>query len=70
MRKQNPHFPEIIKKALLGEEIVIAKDHKPLVKIVPLKTSAYKRKPGSGSGQLLYLADDFDEIPEDFRKYR
>ncbi len=61
---------EIIKKALLGEEIIIAKDYKPLVKIVPLKAAVAKRKPGSGKGQLLFMAEDFDETPEDFKEYK
>ncbi|MEE4252822.1 MAG: type II toxin-antitoxin system Phd/YefM family antitoxin [Desulfuromusa sp.] len=63
------HFSEIIQKALLGEEVIIAKGNKPLVKIVPLKNSDQKRIPGTGSGQLLYMADDFDETPEDFKDY-
>ena len=63
------HFSEIIQKALLGEEVIIAKGNKPLVKIVPLKNPDQKRIPGTGSGQLLYMADDFDETPEDFKDY-
>jgi prevent-host-death family protein len=30
------HFSELVQKALLGEEIVIARDNKPLLKLVPL----------------------------------
>lgn len=63
------HFSELIQKAMLGEEVIIAKDHRPLVKIVPLTKSLNKRKPGSGAGQLLYMADDFDSPLEDFEKY-
>ena len=63
------HFSEIIQKALLGEEIIIAKGHRPLVKIVPLSTTGNKRKPGSGAGQLQYMADDFDAPLDDFKEY-
>ncbi|MCK5230933.1 MAG: type II toxin-antitoxin system Phd/YefM family antitoxin [Desulfobulbaceae bacterium] len=63
------HFSEIIQKALLGEEIIIAKGHHPLVKIVPLSTTGNKRKPGSGAGQLQYMADDFDAPLDDFKEY-
>ena len=63
------HFSEIIQKALLGEEIIIAKGHRPLVKIVPLPTTGNKRKPGSGAGQLQYMADDFDAPLDDFKEY-
>lgn len=30
-------FSELVQKALLGEEVIIAKDHKPLLKLVPLE---------------------------------
>ena len=63
------HFSELIQKAMLGDEIIIAKDHRPVVKIVPLVQSPKKRVPGSGAGQLIFMADDFDETPDDFKEY-
>ncbi|NOQ46941.1 MAG: type II toxin-antitoxin system prevent-host-death family antitoxin [Desulfobulbaceae bacterium] len=63
------HFSEIIQKALLGEEVVIAKGNRPLVKIVPLASPISKRTPGSGKGQLLQMAEDFDAPLEDFKEY-
>jgi antitoxin (DNA-binding transcriptional repressor) of toxin-antitoxin stability system len=62
-------FSELVQKALLGEEVIIAKDHKPLLKLVPLEPSPQERKPGSGKGQLLYMAPDFDETPAGFEDY-
>ena len=63
------HFSEIIQKALLGEEIIIAKGNKPLVKLVPLSKPDKKRIPGSAAGQLLYVADDFDTPLGEFKDY-
>jgi prevent-host-death family protein len=63
------HFSEIIQKALLGEEIIIAKGHKPLVKLVPLSKPDKKRIPGSAAKQLSYVADDFDAPLDDFKDY-
>ncbi len=63
------HFSEIIQKAMLGEEIIIAKDHKPIVKIVPLTAPLKQRKPGSGKGQLLFMAENFDAPLDDFEEY-
>ncbi len=63
------HFSEIIQKALLGEEVIIAKGNQPLVKIVPVNGPGKKRLPGTGKGQLLYMADDFDKTPDDFKDY-
>lgn len=63
------HLSELVQKAVLGEEIVIARDNKPQVRIVPIKSPAGKRAPGSGKGQILFIADDFDATPDDFAEY-
>ena len=64
------HFSEIIHKALLGEEIIIADEQRRLVKLVPLPQAGGKRQPGSGTGQLHYMADDFDDPLDDFKEYQ
>ena len=63
------HFSLLVKKALLGEEIVIARDNKPLIKLVPLSEAKRRRQPGSGKGQIAYIDPDFDELPGDFKDY-
>lgn len=63
------HFSELVQKAMLGEEIVIARDNKPVLKLVPLEKSKQPRQPGSGRGQIQYMAPDFDAIPEGFEDY-
>ncbi|MFN0317909.1 MAG: type II toxin-antitoxin system Phd/YefM family antitoxin [Burkholderiales bacterium] len=62
-------FSELVRKALAGEEVIIARDNEPLLKLVPLRTALGKRKPGSAKGKLVSLAKDFDEIPEGFKEY-
>jgi len=62
-------FSELVQKAMLGEEVIIAKDNKPVAKLVPLEKRKQPRKPGSGKGQLLYIAPDFDATPEQFKDY-
>ncbi len=57
---------ELLEKALLGEEVILAKDHRPIAKLVPL--AAAKRRPGTGKGG--WMAPDFDETPEGFEEYR
>lgn len=61
-------FSELVDKALLGEEIVISRDNKPLLKLVPVG-SAIRRMPGSAKGDILYVADDFDASLSDFADY-
>lgn len=63
-------LPEIIQKALMEEEVIITRGDKPLVKLVPVRQGECRRKPGSGKGQLLKIADDFDASVEDFKEYQ
>ena len=62
-------FSQLVKEAMLGEEIIIARDNKPVLKLVPLDRPKQPRKPGSGKGQILYIAPDFDATPEGFEEY-
>ena len=63
------NFSKLVQKAMHGEEVIIAKDNKPVLKLVALDQPRRARKPGSGKGQILYIAPDFDATPEDFRDY-
>jgi len=58
-------FSELVQKAMLGEEVIVTKENKAVVKIVPIKPA--KRKPGTGKG--IWMAADFDEPLEDFQEY-
>jgi antitoxin (DNA-binding transcriptional repressor) of toxin-antitoxin stability system len=57
---------ELVQWAMLGEEVIIAKDSKPLLKLTLLESVKRERKTGSGKGQLIHMAPDFDETPSDF----
>jgi prevent-host-death family protein len=46
-----------------GEEIVIARDGKPVAKLVPHRAERAPRKPGWAKGQI-WIADDFDDYDE------
>ena len=61
-------FSELVQKAMVGEEVIIAKDNKPVVKLVPFMAPGKARKPGSVKGQI-WLAPDFDATPADFQDY-
>ncbi|MDP2809715.1 MAG: type II toxin-antitoxin system Phd/YefM family antitoxin [Rhodocyclaceae bacterium] len=63
------HFSELVRRALMGEEVVIARDNKPLLKLIPIQPQLTERKPGSAVGQILYIAPDFDAIPQGFEEY-
>jgi prevent-host-death family protein len=59
---------ELVDKAMAGEEVVIARDHKPLLKLVPLRDHSRPLKPGSARGRI-WLGDDFDAPLDDFKEY-
>jgi prevent-host-death family protein len=61
-------FSELVQKAVSGEEVVIARDNRPLLRLVPLPAAGGRRKPGSAKGRI-WMAPDFDRTPEDFEDY-
>jgi len=63
------HFSELVQKAMLGEEVIIAKDNKPVVKLVPIRQANHPRRLGTAKG-LMTIAPDFDEPLEDFTEYQ
>jgi antitoxin (DNA-binding transcriptional repressor) of toxin-antitoxin stability system len=60
----------LVEAALQGEEIVILKDNKPVVKLTLLEALQKRRpaKAGSAKGQV-WMSEDFDEPLEDFKEY-
>ena len=62
------HFSRLVNKAIAGEVIIIAKDHKPVAKLVQLNTVKCSRKFGSAKGKIK-ISQDFDKIPREFEAY-
>jgi prevent-host-death family protein len=54
---------KLIESALAGEEIVIAKAGKPLVKLIPYEENKQPRTPGGWEGQVIMSEDFDDELP-------
>jgi len=50
---------------MLGATIVVTKENRPVVKIVPIKPAT--RTPGTGKG--IWMASDFDQPLADFAEY-
>jgi prevent-host-death family protein len=61
-------FSELVQRAMSGEDVIVARDNKPLLKLVPLSRSARGRVPGSAKGRIR-IAPDFDRTPDDFGDY-
>jgi len=54
------HLSQLIKLALAGEEIFVAKGKDPIVKIVPLPEAKKERTLGGAKGIVQYISPDFD----------
>lgn len=60
------HFSTLVRKALRGEEVLIARDNTPLLKLVPVGVPS--RQPGSAKGRIR-IGKDFDAPLDDFAGY-
>lgn len=61
------HLSRLIEQAENGEEVILARDGKPAVKLVPIPAKARKRSLlGSGVGKI-WISDDFNS-PETNRE--
>lgn len=63
------NLSKLIEKVLNGEDVIIKKSNKPIVKLVMIDELKNKRKLGSAKGQVI-IADDFDEPLDDFKDYQ
>lgn len=60
------HLSELLAQALAGDEVIIAKANKPLIRLVPLEPPKKKRVFGLHKGEV-WVSDDFDEpLPDEF----
>jgi len=62
------HLSSLVNRALAGEEVIVSRDNRPLLKLVPIETPAAKRTPGSAR-DIVKIADDFDGPLDDFAEY-
>lgn len=53
------HLSRLLREVALGEDVVIAKDGRPLARLVPITADAAHRELGFATGRIA-IADDFD----------
>ena len=58
----------LIARAEAGEEIIIARANKPVVRLVPVQAAPVQRQLGEAKGMVEILSD-FNELPEDFMEH-
>jgi prevent-host-death family protein len=65
MHEAKTKLSQLVERAESGEDIVIARNGKPVVRLVPLASGASLASVrGAWRGQV-HLAEDFDELPDD-----
>ncbi len=60
-------FSDLIRRVERGEDVVIGRAGVPVAKLVPYASPGGSRVPGLWRGQVE-IADDFDDLPEDFER--
>lgn len=63
------HLSRLVDAAVRGEEVVIARSNRPLVRLVPVEEALQPRRLGTAEGKVE-IAADFDAPLEDFEGYR
>ena len=72
MHQAKTSLSRLVERALAGEEIVIARNGEPLVKLVPVPKEPTRRIPGRSKGKI-WIGPDFEftdaEIEELFERW-
>lgn len=56
----------LIEQVMRGEEVIIGKAGKPVARLVPYDVDRSPRRLGAGAWKgKIWVADDFDELPDD-----
>ena len=64
MHESKTHFFQLIERVLNGEEVIIARDGKPVARISPILDEVSARVPGLDKGKVT-ISSDFDApLPE------
>jgi prevent-host-death family protein len=58
---------KLVERALHGEDVIIARAGKPLVRLVPVQQNDQPRRGGQWKGKVR-IAEDFDELPDDIAR--
>ena len=69
MHQAKSSLSRLVERALAGEEIVIARNGEPLVRLVPLPKKREPRVLGRSKGRI-WIAPDFDTMSEEELKNR
>ncbi len=61
VHKAKTHLSTLIDRALRGEDVVISRANRPVVRLVALAPEARRRTPGLNASAAFWMAADFDD---------
>jgi prevent-host-death family protein len=64
MHQAKTNLSRLVERALAGEDIVIARNGEPLVKLVPVANESKRRVPGKYKGRI-WISPDFEFTDEE-----
>ncbi len=64
MHEAKSSLSRLVERALAGEDVVIARNGEPLVRLVPIAKKREPRIPGRSKGRI-WIAPDFDIMSEE-----
>ena len=67
MHQAKSSLSRLVERALAGEEVVIARNGQPLVKLEPVPKQRKPRVPGRGKGKI-WISPDFEFTDEEITK--
>jgi prevent-host-death family protein len=65
IKKAKTQLSRLIKKACEGEEIIIARGSKPVVRLAAVENLNQDRKPGAWKGKIKIGPEFFEPLPPD-----
>lgn len=68
LKDAKDQFMKLLELAASGEDVIIAKDKRPFVKLSSVSSKKHQRQFGSAKG-LVHMSEDFDVPLADFEDY-
>ena len=59
------NLSKLIERALSGEDVIIARGHTPVVRLVPVNSVVPRREPGTMKGKLTIPDSFFEPLPDE-----
>jgi prevent-host-death family protein len=59
------HLSRLLDRALAGEEVIIMRAGRPLVRLAPVESAPMRRRLGTAKGDFVVPADFDDPLPEE-----